>query len=206
MKFFLMLTALLFFSNAGYASSFVGFGFTIKKEDKASLVQVIGLIKNGPAERAGVRVGEFLVSVDGKTTVGLELDEVSSLLKGEVGTSADLELQTGQDGPTRLVTVQRELITIDCFLEGSVRLDVRLTNNDSGWATGWIGNEHVRLDIWGRRATGYIKNQYVSLSFDNWGGPSQPNGRIEISGYIKNTFVRYTGWNGYINGYQNCIP
>ncbi|MCB0393181.1 MAG: PDZ domain-containing protein [Bdellovibrionales bacterium] len=204
MKSILALLILGSFSLA-QADSYVGFGFTIQKQKDDSDVQIIDLIENGPAMRAGINVGEFLTHIDGQETQPLKLEEVSKLLRGDVDEVAVLTMRTGVDGPSREVRVAREIITRDCFLEGSVSLNFRQTSPGNGWLSGWIGNEYVRLDIFGRRATGYVKNEYVSLNYDDWGS-TPTSRRIELNGYIHNTYVSWRGWNDYVSGYQSCIP
>jgi carboxyl-terminal processing protease len=56
-------------------------------------VTVIAPIKGSPADEAGLRAQDRIVRVDGKDIVGLSIDEVVSLIKGEKGTEVVLTVQ-----------------------------------------------------------------------------------------------------------------
>ncbi len=205
MKAALTLTLLLIGSTSFADYSYVGLGFTIQKENKKALVQVVELVENGPAERAAIQVGEYITHVDGTSVIGRKLAEVSKLLRGEVGTFLTLTIQTSVDGPSRDVRLQREIIRLECFLEGYMNLRYSGPEN-FGNITGYIGNDRVYLNVSGSRATGYIKNERVSLWFDDrqiGNGPSR--GDYILSGYIKNTYVNWRAFGGSFNQYVSCI-
>jgi carboxyl-terminal processing protease len=60
-------------------------------------VRVVEVPAHGPAERAGLRVDDRVVSVDGKPLAGLSGEAVHKLLSGEVGSTARLEVLRGAD-------------------------------------------------------------------------------------------------------------
>ena len=66
-----------------------------------------------PAQKAGVQAGDRILSVDGKTTKGLSVSEVSNNLRGVPGTTVVLELEReGIDKPFT-VSIEREDIHMD---------------------------------------------------------------------------------------------
>ncbi len=66
-----------------------------------------------PAQRAGVQAGDRILSVDGKSTKGLSVSEVSNNLRGVPGTTVVLELEReGVDKPFK-VSIVREDIHLD---------------------------------------------------------------------------------------------
>lgn len=65
-----------------------------------------------PAQKGGLVAGDALLSIDGKSLKGLQYDEVSRLLKGQPGTSVELQInREGESKPLRK-TLVREEITI----------------------------------------------------------------------------------------------
>ena len=66
-----------------------------------------------PAQKAGVQAGDRILSVDGKSTKGLTVSEVSNNLRGEPGTTVVLELEReGVEKPFK-VSIVREDIHLD---------------------------------------------------------------------------------------------
>jgi carboxyl-terminal processing protease len=76
------------FTREQLGSNYGGVGMQI--EDQAGLVTVTRVFPNTPAERGGVRPGDRITYVDGQTTRGLRLDEVSGRLLGPAGTDVNV--------------------------------------------------------------------------------------------------------------------
>lgn len=88
-----------------------------------------------PAEKAGIRPQDIILSVDGTPIIDLELEEVSDLVRGEMGTSIELELLRGFDVFT--VTVVRDVVDIKNAVSKRVSKDtgyIHITNFGSGLA------------------------------------------------------------------------
>jgi len=66
-----------------------------------------------PAQRAGVQAGDRILSVDGKSTKGLNVSEVSNLLRGVPGTTVVLELEREGVAKPFKVSIVREDIHLD---------------------------------------------------------------------------------------------
>lgn len=73
-----------------------------------------------PAALADLRSGDRILSVDGKATAGLSIEDVTALVRGPVGTSVVISLERGQE---RLeATVERAIVTVESVV-GDVRDD-----------------------------------------------------------------------------------
>ena len=84
------------------------------KANKDSLwTYAVNPYEGKPAQRAGVQAGDRILSVDGKSTKGLTVSEVSNNLRGEPGTTVVLELEReGVEKPFK-VSIVREDIHLD---------------------------------------------------------------------------------------------
>ena len=84
------------------------------KANKDSLwTYAVNPYEGKPAQRAGVQAGDRILSVDGKSTKGLSVSEVSNNLRGEPGTTVVLELEReGVEKPFK-VSIVREDIHLD---------------------------------------------------------------------------------------------
>lgn len=89
---------------------------------------------NSPAQRAGLRPGEIIMSVDGKDIAGLPLSQVANEISGPVGTPVELGTLSPKTHRFRNVTIVRADITISDVswrrLPGSQVADVRIAAFD----------------------------------------------------------------------------
>src|SRR5947207_1840094 len=72
----------------------------------------IGVFKDSPAEKAGVKEGDEIVSVDGNSTAGRTLDEVSGWVRGEAGSKVNVTVRPGPDGKTRDLSIVRADVAV----------------------------------------------------------------------------------------------
>ena len=85
-----------------------GLGLTVSMEDGA--VKVISPQEDTPADRAGVKSGDYITHIDGKLIYGQTLDEAIRQMRGKPGTKITLGLvRPGRDKPLD-VTLVREVI------------------------------------------------------------------------------------------------
>ncbi|XP_019103003.1 carboxyl-terminal-processing peptidase 1, chloroplastic isoform X2 [Beta vulgaris subsp. vulgaris] len=83
-------------------------------------LKVLGLVLDGPANTAGIRQGDEILSVDGEDVRGKSAFEVSSKLQGPSETFVIVEVKHGNCGPVQSVKVQRQLVArppVFCRLE-----------------------------------------------------------------------------------------
>jgi carboxyl-terminal processing protease len=101
--------------------SFGGIGVKIKIDEEGQLTVVAPLV-GSPAQREGIMPGDKILGVDGETTEGLSLIEVTFKVRGELGTQVTLRiLHQGEDVPQDIV-ITREKIELASVLP-SILLD-----------------------------------------------------------------------------------
>ena len=88
--------------------NFVGLGVELKA-DKGALL-IVHVIPGSPAQRAGIRDGDRIVAVDGRSTAELSTDEAAGLLTGEEGSVVKVVAETA--GQRRELTVRREHVEV----------------------------------------------------------------------------------------------
>src|ERR1051326_6057638 len=92
------------------AGAYGGIGVVIAL--KAGGIDVVSVVPSTPAARAGIRMGDELAAINGTPMKGHALDDVSSRMRGNVGT--DVELTIGRtDAKPFSVTLTREAIEVE---------------------------------------------------------------------------------------------
>lgn len=91
--------------------NYSGLGLSVVEEDGA--VKVISPFKGSPAEKAGIKAGDYITHLDGVLYYERDLDEAVSRMRGPAGTSIRLTIyRTGRDQPFD-VTVTRGVIELE---------------------------------------------------------------------------------------------
>lgn len=87
-----------------------GLGLSVTLEDEA--VKVIAPTKDTPADKAGIKSGDYITHLDGKLIYGGTLDEAVEAMRGEPGTSIKLTIvRPGRDAPFD-VSITRAIIDL----------------------------------------------------------------------------------------------
>jgi C-terminal peptidase prc len=92
---------------------YVGTGIQIKMDDKEKLPQIIVPFRRGPARKAGAIAGDFIVEVDGKSTVGTKLVTVVEWLRGPEGSAVTMVVRQPGAKETRTLHMIRSVVPFD---------------------------------------------------------------------------------------------
>lgn len=91
------------------SGSFEGVGMEIGINSEGALT-VIAPLKGTPAERAGLRSGDHIFSIDGRATDGLSTDAAVKLIRGPKGTTVTFTIY--RDGEPLEIPVTRDAISV----------------------------------------------------------------------------------------------
>jgi len=90
------------------SGSFAGVGMEIDVKD--GVLTVVAPLKGTPAEAAGIKAGDQIIAIDGKSTDGVALDKAVAQIRGTIGTTVEFTIV--RDGTPRKVTVVRDTIQV----------------------------------------------------------------------------------------------
>ena len=89
--------------------SFVGVGIYMVADEKSDRVLVYYPIPESPAEKAGIKPGDLIISVDGTEYTAKDFENISSFIKGKEGTKVNLVIE--REGERISFDLVREKIT-----------------------------------------------------------------------------------------------
>ena len=80
---------------------------TSRRDDKILITDVY---KGFGADKAGLEIGDYIIAIEGQKVSGLSDDESGRMIKGQPGTTVNLEIERGHNGKIENITVTRENI------------------------------------------------------------------------------------------------
>lgn len=90
------------------SGSFAGVGMEIGVKD--NVLTVIAPLKGTPAEAAGIKTGDQIAAIDGKSTDGVSTEKAVTQIRGPVGTTVDLTII--RDGKVLDIKITRQTIQV----------------------------------------------------------------------------------------------
>lgn len=95
---------------------FGGIGITVHKDEPSDRLVVMSPLPGTPAFRAGVRAGDIIMTINGKTTKGISMDTAIRLLKGKPGDPVSIGVRHVGDDKTEQLSVVRDVIHVPTVL------------------------------------------------------------------------------------------
>lgn len=89
---------------------YAGVGSIIRYSRKSDRVCISEPYVGTPSMEAGLKAGDLLISIDGKDLKGKPVGDVSSMLRGEAGTTFELKYQRPGEKKTRTARITRRTI------------------------------------------------------------------------------------------------
>ncbi len=144
------------------ANEYAGIGVTIQAEASGGGYQIVAVTAGSPAEQAGLKAGDVILSVDGTEVSGKTLSDVQQMIRAKLDKTITFSVR-GEDGKTRSVDVDCTVIhtnPVDFkMLEGSVGY-IQINNFESGSGDGAV-----------KAIDQLLSDGAVSLVFDVRGNP-----------------------------------
>ena len=107
--------------EASALGEYEGVGITFSEDEDGNFV-VVGVTGDSPADRAGIKAGDLIVSVDGKTFK--DMDAMAQSIRGEEGSS--VKVVYSRDGSKKEVEMKREKIEQES-------VEYRMLDSDTGY-------------------------------------------------------------------------
>jgi carboxyl-terminal processing protease len=122
--------------HTALSGSIVGIGALMNVDQGAPIIQSV--IPGGPADRAGLRSGDKVLSVNGTPTDGKDIDEVVKEIRGDAGTTVKLSILHSGDTTPVEYSIVREKVTVPAvswsMIPGTTLADLRLEEFSAGSA------------------------------------------------------------------------
>ena len=131
------------------SGEFGGLGIEVGME--AGVVKVISPIDNSPADKVGVKAGDYIVKIGNEQVQGKSLTEAVELMRGPVGSNLEITIRRRGVKKSLIFNITRKIIKIE-----SVKSKIIDTN---------LG--YIRLTSFNENSSNQIKEKISKLNKDN---------------------------------------
>lgn len=125
-----------------------GIGSAILK--KGEYIMIGEPYENSPVVKAGLKAGDLILAIDGRSTKGKSIEELSKFLKGSPGTNLQLQIQDGATSVVSEKTIVRQEIQVSSVPYAG------LVGNNNSYA-------YVRLSQFTERCGSQVRSAFDSL-------------------------------------------
>ncbi len=97
--------------------SYVGIGVSVRQDKATGYLLVVKSFENGPAYKAGIKDGDYILEVDSKTVKGRDPDLVVKEIRGEEGSKVNIKFRQTSTGKTLTEDIERHSVdvpTVEC--------------------------------------------------------------------------------------------
>ena len=153
----------------------IGAEVGIKKDQ----LTIIAPLKETPAEKAGLKSGDQIIKIDGKSTSDMSIDEAINMIRGKKGTKVTLAIFRNGWRDTKDIEIIRDTIKVD-----SIKWEIK--NDDVAY-----------IQI--RQFDQSLSNDFKKAAFEILKSPAKkivldlrdnPGGYLEVSQYIAGWFLK----------------
>jgi carboxyl-terminal processing protease len=86
-----------------------GVGIRLEADIKTKVLTVVEPLPNSPASTAGIRSGDRVLAIDGRSTQGMTVEDASGLIRGKEGTRITLEIGRGEKDLIKMPLVRAKI-------------------------------------------------------------------------------------------------
>jgi len=92
------------------SGSFSGIGLSVREVKRG--LRVTTVFDDTPAKEAGIREGDEILAVDGRSIAGEPADVATGMIKGPPGTTVELRVRSLSTGRTRTISLERAQVQV----------------------------------------------------------------------------------------------
>jgi carboxyl-terminal processing protease len=112
--------------NADLKGETIGVGLQLKLDPATGRAEVMGLVRGSPAERADLREGDVVLSVDGASFKGKQVRDLVYAIRGKAGTKVTLSVL--RDAAVQSTTLERQRLSVEAVTYEALPGDLALVS------------------------------------------------------------------------------
>ena len=102
--------------NEDVDQEFGGIGIQVQIDPESKRITVISPLPGTPAYKAGVKAGDVLMEIEGKSTKDFQIEDAVKLLKGPAGDEVEIGVLHPGESEIRRIKMKRDIIQVSTIL------------------------------------------------------------------------------------------
>ena len=94
------------------SGSYSGIGVMVQQDKSTGVVTVVKVFENSPGAQAGMQAGDIIYKIDDKEVTGEDLNTIVTYIKGETGTTVNIQVYRTEAPDYITLTVERRNIEV----------------------------------------------------------------------------------------------
>ena len=95
----------------GYSGEFAGIGVSVTYNTDYSVIEVLNVMPNSPADEGGLLPSDFIIAVGGESVAAIGYNEAIAKVRGEIGTDVTITVARGENYEEQFdVTLTRRMV------------------------------------------------------------------------------------------------
>ena len=91
---------------------YCGIGASVTQDIDTGVISIVTPFQGGAAADAGIQSGDIVSKVDGEDVTGMDLDDVVAMMKGEEGTTVEVEFYLSKKEEYKTFTLERKEVEV----------------------------------------------------------------------------------------------
>lgn len=87
----------------------IGVGLQLESDQQTKAIRIVKVLDGSPAAKAGIKLGDSILAINGKRTQGMAIEQATKLIRGQANTNVQFLLSRANRSPFSLAVTRQQI-------------------------------------------------------------------------------------------------